>query len=232
MFSATFLRPAKHIPPKSKGLQREWRSEEVVSWLVLFLNSFQPPQHTNWHVCCSTVFIWAGKKGERGERRATCRNAYFLNFFFFLCLLLTDQSKRKLEGKTHRARETKQNKQVLHFLEQNKLLGTATQKKNAIFNVNLQFHILLFLLGYKKISIFLNRTSRKKKRSESISTPGPTTPAGKTIHCAWGMFLDGLKINLQQSSATFASLRERWLSCSWHNKINEKLTMGSQFCFW
>lgn len=85
-----------------------------------------------------------------------------LKNFFSLPPAHRPKQKKTERKKTHRARETKQ-KQAHNFLEQNKLLGTARRKKNPIFNVNLQFHILLALLGYKKINIFLNKTSRKKK---------------------------------------------------------------------
>jgi len=122
--------------------------------------------------------------------------------FFFPCLLLPDQSKRKLKEKIHCARETKQNEQACNFLEQNKLLGTAKRKKNPLFNINLQFLILNSLTGYKKINLFLNKASRKKKLSERYHY----TSRKSHLPGLRGMFLDGLKINLLQPSATLASL--------------------------
>ena len=99
----------------------------------------------------------------KGEKSHMQGRIFLKNFF--LCLLLTNQGKRKLKEKTHIVPEkrNKTKKQAHNFLEQNKLLETLRRKRNPIFNVHLQVHILLSLLGYKEINIFLNKTSRKKK---------------------------------------------------------------------
>lgn len=129
MFSM-FLRPAKHIPLK------EWRAEEVVSWLVQFLISFQPPQHS-W--CVSQHWVGLGWEGERGTNK---EKSHMQGYTFlknsFLCLLLSKQSKRKvIEKKPHCDTETKKTQPRISFLEQNKL------QENAVFNVNVQLPILL-----------------------------------------------------------------------------------------
>lgn len=61
VISATFLRPAKHIPPKG------WRAQEVVSCLGQFLISFQPPQHS-WCVALG-LFGLGRRERERGMNR-------------------------------------------------------------------------------------------------------------------------------------------------------------------
>lgn len=134
--------------------------------------------------CAAVLVLFGlGRRGKEGREikgeKSHMQGCIFLKNFF-LCLPLPDQNKRKLEEKTHCDRETNENKQAHYFWEQNKQLGTTRPQKNPIFNVNLHFHILLPLLGYKN-TVFLNKTSRNKKWCENIGTPGLTTTAGKTI---------------------------------------------------
>lgn len=123
MCSATFLRAAKHIPPNSKGLRMK-------IWRGCILASSQASSHwstAGWRA----RFHWrAGRrgKGKRKEGREEPHAGTLLPSNFFLCLLLTDQSKGKLKENASRQRNKKNNKLACLFLEQNKLSGTAKNK--------------------------------------------------------------------------------------------------------
>lgn len=152
-FSATLLRPPKLVSPNSEGFQHDWRSEEAVSWLVLFLNS----HHSTADAYAAALFLFGlGRMGKEGREDP---HIWMHNPYFFFSSASCSQTKAKDNWKENPIVSEKPNKKDRLIVSWNRTNHLKLWDRRI-----LQFHTLLSLLGYKKINNSLNKASRKKDK--------------------------------------------------------------------